>query len=42
MARSFLFVSSFNPEAARRAVPASPLELDLAMISPLERALPLP
>ena len=34
MARSFLFVSSFNPEAARRAVLASPLELDLVVISP--------
>ena len=34
MARSFLFVSSFNPEAARRAVLASPVEVDLAVISP--------
>jgi hypothetical protein len=32
MARSFLFVSSFNPEAARRAALASPVELDLAVI----------
>jgi hypothetical protein len=38
MARSFLFVSSFNPEAARRAVLASPLEMDLALISPSEAA----
>jgi hypothetical protein len=36
MARSFLFVSSVNPEAARRAVLASPLEMDLAVISPSE------
>jgi hypothetical protein len=34
MARSFLFVSSLNPEVARRAVLASPLEVDLAVISP--------
>jgi hypothetical protein len=34
MARSFLFVSSFDPEAARRAVLASPLEVDLAVIGP--------
>jgi len=32
MARSFLFVSSFNPEAARRAVLASSLELDLDVL----------
>jgi hypothetical protein len=38
MACSFLFVSSFNPEAARRAVLASPLEMDLALISPSEAA----
>jgi hypothetical protein len=34
MTRSFLFVSSFDPVAARRAVLASPLEMDLAVISP--------
>ena len=39
MARSFLFVSSFNPEAARRAVLASPLEVDIALISQSEAAL---
>ena len=38
MARSFLFVSSFNPEAARRAVLAPPLERDLAVISPSDAA----
>jgi hypothetical protein len=38
MARTFLFVSSFNPEAARRAVLASPLEIDLAVISPSDAA----
>jgi len=38
MARSFLFVSSFNPEAARRAVLASPLEMDVAVISPSDAA----
>jgi hypothetical protein len=38
MARSFLFVSSFDPEAARRAVLASPLERDIAVISPSEAA----
>ena len=38
MARSFLFVSSFNPEAARRAVLASQLEVDLAVISPSDVA----
>jgi len=32
--RSFLFVSSSDPEAARRAVEASPLEIDLVVISP--------
>jgi hypothetical protein len=38
MARSFLFVSSFNPEAGRRAVLASALEIDLAVISPSDTA----
>jgi hypothetical protein len=38
MARTFLFVSSFNPEAARRAVIESPLEIDLGVISPSEAA----
>jgi hypothetical protein len=38
MERSFHFVSSLNPEAARRAVLASPLEVDLAVISPSEAA----
>ena len=38
MARSFLFVSSFNPEAARRAVLASPPEVDLALIGPSDAA----
>jgi len=32
--RSFLFVSSFDPDAARRAVLASPLDPDLVVISP--------
>jgi hypothetical protein len=47
--RSFLFVSSFDPDAARRAVLVSGLDPDLVVISPsgaarddLERALPLP
>jgi hypothetical protein len=35
---SFLFVSSFDPGAARRAVLASPLDPDLAVISPSEPA----
>jgi hypothetical protein len=34
MTRSFLFVSSFNPDAARSAVLASPFEVELAAISP--------
>jgi hypothetical protein len=34
VARSFLLVSSFDPEAARRAVLSSPLDPDLAVISP--------
>jgi hypothetical protein len=38
MARSFLFVSSVYPEAARRAVLASPIEVDLAVISPSRAA----
>jgi hypothetical protein len=52
MTRSFLVVSSFNPEDARRAVLASPLETDFAVISlsdpdpetadDLERTVPLP
>jgi hypothetical protein len=33
MTRSFLFVSSFDPEAALRAALASPLEVELAVIS---------
>jgi len=36
--RSFLFVSSADPEAARRAVDASPIDIDLAVISPSTRA----
>ena len=32
--RSFLFVSAFDPDAARRAVLASPLDPDLVVISP--------
>jgi len=38
MERSFLFVSSWDPDAARHAVHASPLEIDLAVISPSKRA----
>lgn len=38
MTRSFLFVSSFDPEAAHRAVVASQLEIDLAVISPSDGA----
>ena len=38
MARSFLFVSSSNPEAARCAVLGSPVEVDLAVISPSDAA----
>jgi hypothetical protein len=38
MARSYLFVSSHEPEAARRAVLASAVEIDLAVISPSETA----
>jgi hypothetical protein len=38
VARSFLFVSSFAPEAARLAVLASPVELDLVVISPSDPA----
>ena len=34
MARSYLFVSSSGSEAARRAVLASPVDIDLAVISP--------
>jgi hypothetical protein len=34
----FLFVSSSNPDDARRAALESPLELDLAVISPSEAA----
>ncbi len=38
MARTFIFVSSLDPEAARQAVLQSPLEIDLALISPSETA----
>jgi hypothetical protein len=38
MNRNFLFVSSFNPAAARRAAMDSPLPIDLAVISPTEAA----
>jgi hypothetical protein len=38
MARSFLFVSSFDARAALRAVLASPFEVDLAVISPSDAA----
>jgi broad specificity phosphatase PhoE len=38
MARSILFVSSFAPEAARQALLASGLEIDVAVISPSDRA----
>jgi hypothetical protein len=38
MPRVFVLVSSFKPEAARRAVLASPLEIDVAVISPSEEA----
>jgi hypothetical protein len=38
MARSYLFVSSLEPKAARRAVLASSLEIDLAVISPSDTA----
>jgi hypothetical protein len=38
VARSFLFVSSFAPEAARLGVLASPVEPDLVVISPSDAA----
>jgi len=38
MTRSFLFVSSFRPQAARQAVLASLKEPDLAVVSPSDRA----
>jgi hypothetical protein len=38
MARSYLFVSSLEPEAARRAVLASSLQMDLAVVSPSDMA----
>jgi hypothetical protein len=38
MAPSFLFVSSFAPEAARLAVQASPVQPDLVVISPSDAA----
>ena len=38
MPRSFILVSSFKPEAARRAVLESPVEIDFAVISPSEEA----
>jgi hypothetical protein len=38
MSRTFLFVSSFNPEAAGRAALDSPVAIDLAVISPSEAA----
>jgi hypothetical protein len=38
MERSFLVVSSFSPQAAREAVLASQLTVDLAVISPSDRA----
>jgi hypothetical protein len=38
MNRTFLFVSSYNPEAARRAVLDSSLAIDLAVLSPSEAA----
>jgi hypothetical protein len=38
MARELLFVSSFNSEAAFRAVPAPALDVDLAAISPSDAA----
>ena len=38
MSRLFILVSSFKPEAARRAVLASRLEIDVAVISPSEEA----
>jgi hypothetical protein len=34
MARSYVFVSSRDPEAARRAVLAEPLQIELAVVSP--------
>jgi hypothetical protein len=38
MSRLFVLVSSSKPEAARRAVLASRLEIDVAVISPSEEA----
>jgi len=38
MAQSFVFVSSFDREAARRAVLGSPREIDLVVISPSDVA----
>jgi len=38
MPRLFVMVSSLKPETARRAVLASPLEIDVAVISPSEEA----
>jgi hypothetical protein len=38
MARSYLFVSSLEPEAARCAVLASSREIDLAVVSPSDTA----